>query len=73
MIRLLRWAPALILAAAGCATWWTTGSLARGRCTHVGVRPASDGWGDVAATLQLSSDVPVCRQVYPEVRHAQAR
>ena len=55
---------ALTLLAASCATWASTGSVWRERCTHVGVRPASDGLGDYAVTLQVSTDAPVCREVY---------
>jgi hypothetical protein len=47
-----------------CATWWQTGSVVRSQCLHIGVRPASDGWGAVAATVQVSTDAPVCREVY---------
>jgi hypothetical protein len=43
-----------------CATWYSTGSLVRDRCLHVGLRPASDGWGDFAATLQVTTDWPRC-------------
>jgi hypothetical protein len=60
-----RWLPALILLVAGCDAWARTGSVYRTPCTHLGVRPASDGPGDYAATVQLSTDAPICRQVYP--------
>lgn len=58
-----RWLPAAILlvgAANACATWATSGSLYRGRCTHVGVRPASDAIGDYAVTVQVTTDAPRC-------------
>jgi hypothetical protein len=43
-----------------CALWASTGSVYRGQCTHVGLRPASDGIGDYAVTLQVSTDAPWC-------------
>lgn len=45
-----------------CSTWTTvtsTGSVYRGRCTHVGVRGAVANEG-AAATLQVSTDWPGC-------------
>ena len=68
--RVARYLPAVILAVGACTTWATTGSVYRSPCTHVGVRPASDGLGDYAATVQISSDAPVCREVYPPARAA---
>ena len=50
--------------ALGCSTWLATGSLYRSPCVHVGARPASDGLGDGAVTVQVSTDWPACRQVY---------
>lgn len=58
-----RWLPAIILvvgAVNACATWATTGSLYRGRCTHVGARPASDAIGDYAVTVQVTTDGTSC-------------
>lgn len=52
-----RWALVVLSA---CATWSSTGSVHRSPCTHVGVRPASDGLGDYAVTLQISTDAPLC-------------
>lgn len=52
-----------VLALAHCAawaTWSSTGSLYRGPCTHVGLRPATDGIGDYAMTVQISTDGPQC-------------
>ena len=49
--------------ALGCSTWIATGSVYRGQCVHVGVRPASDGWGAYAATVQVSRDWGPCRPV----------
>jgi hypothetical protein len=39
-----------------CVMWTSTGSVYRDPCLHVGVRPASDGLGDYAATVQVSAD-----------------
>jgi len=55
---MLRVIPMLLITS--CATWYSTGSLVRDRCLHVGLRPASDGWGDWAATLQVTTDWPRC-------------
>src|SRR5579864_7319509 len=41
-----------------CATWTQTGRLVDDPCVHVGVRPASDGFGDVATTFQVTTDWP---------------
>jgi hypothetical protein len=43
-----------------CATWSKTGSVYRSRCIHVGIRPASDGIGDYAMTLQVSTEWGPC-------------
>jgi len=51
---------------ASCATWASTGSIDRSPCLHVGLRPASDDVGDWAVTVQVSTDAPVCREVYPD-------
>ncbi len=53
-----------LLLLAGCAGWANSGRLVDGRCWHVGARPASDGAGDYALTVQVSTDAPVCREVY---------
>lgn len=56
----------LVLALAwvvGCATWASSGSVYRssGPCpVHIGIRPASDGVGDYAATVRIAGD-PECR------------
>jgi hypothetical protein len=47
-----------VLVFASCSTLVTTGSIVREPCLHVGVRPASDGIGDYAATIQVSFDAP---------------
>jgi hypothetical protein len=52
--------------ALSCSTWASSGSLYRGECTHVGVRPASDGPGDYALTLQISTDEPACARSRPD-------
>lgn len=49
----------------GCASVASTGSVYRGRCTHIGVRPASDGAGDYALTVRVTTDAPVCPEVVP--------
>ena len=60
----MRWLPvACIVLGASCA-WATTGSMYRGKCSHASARPASDGVGDYAATVQVSTDAPVCKEVY---------
>jgi hypothetical protein len=41
-----------------CATWTETGRLVNNPCLHVGLRPATDGAGNGAATLQISTDWP---------------
>jgi hypothetical protein len=41
------------------ATWATTGSLYRGRCTHLRVRGATDLSG-VAVTVKVSTSWPGC-------------
>lgn len=42
-------------------------------CRHIGVNAASEaspaGFGGVGATLQFTSDDPVCRIVYPPKDH----
>lgn len=59
----------LLPCTAACATWTSTRSLYRSPCVHVGVRPASTcgpaGCDGVGATVQVSTDAPVCREVYP--------
>ena len=51
--------------AIGCSTWLATGSLYRGRCSHVGGRVHSDDLGrDYAVTVQVSTDWPACAGVY---------
>jgi hypothetical protein len=47
--------PLLVLL--GCSTWASTGSVYRGPCNHVGLRPATDLSG-VAATVQVTSTWP---------------
>jgi len=59
-----RFLSAIMVAASACATWAATGSVYRDRCTHAGIRPASDARDDLAVTVQVSTDAPVCRQVY---------
>jgi hypothetical protein len=54
-----RWRLAALLVASSCATWTATGRLVDGKCLHVGARPSSDGRGDYALTLQVSSDWPL--------------
>lgn len=53
----------ILLAFTSCAgawnTWTQTGSVYRGRCTHVGIRPATTGT-DYAFTVQVSTDWPQC-------------
>jgi hypothetical protein len=48
-----------------CATWTQTGSVYRGRCVHVGVRPSVSDGSSYALTVQVSTDAPVCGEVYP--------
>lgn len=43
----------------------STGSLYRGRCTHVGLRPAASLGEGAGATVQISGDPFVCRELYP--------
>lgn len=43
-----------------CSTWAATGSVYRSRCTHVGVRPASDGLDGFAMTVQVTADLTGC-------------
>ncbi len=51
--------------AIGCSTWLATGSLYRGRCSHVGVRPSTDDLAhDWAVSAQVSTDWPACSRVY---------
>lgn len=57
---------AFLLTIAACSTWTSSGSVYRGRCVHVGVRPASDGLGDYAVTAQVSTEWAPCRTVYPD-------
>jgi hypothetical protein len=59
-------AGALALLLAACSTWAQTGRVVDGRCVHVGVRPASDGLGDYALTVQVTTDAPACDRVYQE-------
>ena len=47
---------ALLLAA--CTTWWSTGSIVREPCLHVGVRAHADAVDEWVATAQASFDVP---------------
>jgi hypothetical protein len=49
---------AAALGAASCATWARTGRIINDPCIHVGVRPASDGLGDYAVTVQITTDWP---------------
>jgi hypothetical protein len=54
---------AWVLILTGCAvysSWASSGRLVEGRCLHVGARPASDGVGDYAATLQVSHEWGPC-------------
>lgn len=55
----------VIASCASCAPLASTGSVYRGRCTHVGVRPASDGAGDYALTVRVTTDAPACPEVAP--------
>lgn len=55
---------ALVLLALSCATWAQTGSVYRDPCTHLGVRPASDGTG-AAVTFQVTTDWPQCPRRSP--------
>lgn len=48
------------LQVASCATWTGSGSVYRGRCTHVGVRPAYGGPDEYGATVQVTTDAPWC-------------
>jgi hypothetical protein len=57
----------LVLAAmliGACGAWWDTGSLVRGPCQHVGVRPAAEcgqqGCDGAGVTLQVRRDVGPC-------------
>jgi hypothetical protein len=50
-----------VILLAGCATVVSSGSVYRGRCTHVGIRPAVEGTDGVAVTVQVTTDAPVCR------------
>lgn len=52
-------AVALMTACSTWATWATTGSLYRGRCTHLRVRGATDLSG-VAVTVKVSTSWPGC-------------
>ena len=57
---------ALALAAlAGCASWWSTGRIVDGTCTHLGVRGHTDLTG-VAVTLQLTHDWGYCAETWPQ-------
>src|ERR1700722_2437838 len=51
---------AAMFALSSCATWMDSGSIYRGPCTHLGLRPATDGPGDYAVTVQVSTDYPRC-------------
>jgi hypothetical protein len=42
-----------------CSTWTRTGRVVNEPCVHLGVRPALDGSGNYAATVQLSTDWPM--------------
>ena len=57
---------AIALSLAGCATVWSTGSFVRRPCLHEGLRLHSDALNDGAVTFRVSTDWPICRQVYPE-------
>ena len=54
----------------GCATWWERHRIVDHPCWHAGVRAAPESlqaiesrdWG---VTLQVTTDAPVCREVYP--------
>lgn len=55
----MRWRAAfLALPLMCCATWTKTGRVVNDPCVHVGVRPASDGLGDFAVTVQVTTDWP---------------
>lgn len=55
----MRWRTAVLtLLVVSCATWSQTGRLVNDPCVHLGARPNSDGFGDYALTIQLSSDWP---------------
>jgi hypothetical protein len=53
------WRAALLaLSIVSCETWSRTGRVVNDPCVHVGVRPASDGAGNYALTVQITTDLP---------------
>lgn len=50
----------LVCLTSGCASVASTGSVYRGPCTHVGVRPAAASETEWAASVQITTNYPGC-------------